>query len=140
MSTLYLESVELASEVRAHLPRLMQKDQDLARRMKRSADEATLHLEESMLATGRLRRFELRAAEAALTELIGCVRAAVSVGQLELAAMDVEARAQALLLRLGGGAIEAHGPVREQKDESKRIVLRAGPLLAASQKKRVQTG
>jgi outer membrane murein-binding lipoprotein Lpp len=101
MNTLYLESVELASEVRTLLPRLTQKDQDLARRMKRSADELTLHLEESMLATGRLRRFELRAAEAAMTELAGCVSAAKGVGYLEPRPLRLEARIAALRERLG---------------------------------------
>lgn len=126
MSTLYLESVELAAQVRTHLPRLMQKDQDLARRMKRSSDEVTLHLEESMLATGRLRRFELRAAEAALTELLGCVRAAVGTGRLELAALSLETRAEALRARLSGGS-----------EDSRRIVLGE---LEASAGKRVQAG
>jgi hypothetical protein len=109
MSTLYLESVELASEVRSLLPRLTQKDQDLARRMKRSADELTLHLEESMLATGRLRRFELRAAEAALVELVGCVRAAKSVGYLEPRPLRLEARIDQLRKRLSATSPERLG-------------------------------
>lgn len=127
MSTLYLESVELASEVRMHLPRLMQKDQDLARRMKRSSDELTLHLEESMLATGRARRFELRAAEAALTELLGCARAAVGAGRLDVSALSLETRAEALRARLHGGSSE----------DSRRIVLSE---LGALPGKRVQAG
>ena len=102
MSTLYLEAVELASEVRTLLPRLMQKDQDLGRRMRRSADELTLHLEESMLAVGRLRRFELRAAEAAIKELSACVRAAKSVGYLEPRPLRLEARIEVLSERLIG--------------------------------------
>jgi hypothetical protein len=102
MSTLYLESVELASEVRTLLPRLTQKDQDLARRMKRSAEELTLHLEESMLTTGRARRYELRAAEAAMLELSGCLRAAESVGYLEARPLRLEAHLSALRARLAG--------------------------------------
>jgi hypothetical protein len=100
MSTLYLESVELASEVRTLLPLLLQKDQDLARRMKRSADELVLHFEEAMLATGRARRFELRAAEAARLELSGCVSAAKSVGFLEPRPLRLETRIEELRRRL----------------------------------------
>jgi hypothetical protein len=115
MRTLYLESLELASEVRLLLPRLTQKDQDLARRMKRSADELTVHIEESMVSTGRLRRFELRAAAAAITELAGCMRAATSVGYLEETARDTADHIAALKLRLS-----------ESSDESRRMVARAG--------------
>src|SRR5688572_24208510 len=102
MRTLYLESSELASELKAVVPRLSQRDLELARRVRRSAEELSAHSEESMLATGRMRRFELRAAQAAAVELIGCLRAANSNGYLQSSELGIEARVEALRARLAG--------------------------------------
>jgi hypothetical protein len=99
--------------------------------MKRSAEELTLHLEESMLTTGRARRHELRAAEAAILELSGCVRAAESVGYLEARPLRLEAHLSALRARLAGG-VEARGSAREQNEPSNQN--------AGSELKRVQAG
>lgn len=115
MSTLYLESVELASEVRAILPRLAQRDPGLARRTRHSAEQLAAHAEESMLATGRTRRFELRAAQAAVVELLGCLQAADSNDYLEPGASALEGRLSALLDRLLGAS-----------DDTRRVPKAAG--------------
>lgn len=117
MRTLYLESSELASELRALLPRLSQRDLELSRRMRRSAEELSTHAEESMLATGRLRRAELRAAEAAAVELLGCLRAANSNGYLAPEELAIEGRVEALRARLTGGA---------HSDDTRRVSLSGG--------------
>ncbi len=125
MRTLYLESSELASELRALLPRLSQRDLELARRMRRSAEELSAHAEESMLATGRMRRFELRGAEAAAVELLGCLRAADSNGYLAPEEFAMEARVDALRARLAGA------------DDTRRIPASSA---VASSVKRAQAG
>lgn len=127
MSTLYLESVELASEVRSFLPRLTQRDPELGRRVRRSVEELTSHAEESMLTTGRSRRFELRAAQAAVVELMGCLQAAESNDYLEPGAAALDVRLSELLERLLAAT-----------DDSRRIPKLAGG--ARSGGKRAQAG
>ena len=127
MRTLYLESSELASELKALLPRLSQRDLELSRRMRRSAEEVSTHAEESMLATGRMRRFELRAAQEAAVELLGCLRAAESNGYLQAGELAIEARVEALRARLAAA------------DDSRRIPVSA-VLAGGSSVKRAQAG
>jgi hypothetical protein len=131
MRTLYLESSELASELKAVLPRLSQRDLELARRVRRSAEELSSHSEESMLTTGRMRRFELRAAQAAAVELIGCLRAANSNGYLEPGELAIEARVEALRARLAGAG-----------DDTRRVraVSASAAVAVGSGVKRAQAG
>lgn len=101
MTTLYMESVAIASDIRALLPPIMRRDQDLARRLKRASDEAPEHLAESMCLTGRAKRVHLAAAQAAVKEVLACVRAAVSVGHLKVHDPALEARIDQLARRIG---------------------------------------
>lgn len=100
MSTLYMASVDLASELRPLVVQLMRSNPDLARRLKRASDEAPERLAESMCLTGRARRHELEAARAALREVEACVRAALGAGHLKEPDRPLEARLQELLRRV----------------------------------------
>lgn len=83
MSTLYVESVSLATEVRLLLSPIEKRDQELARRLKRACDDVPLHVAEGMCATGRARRLEYGAALGSAREALACVQAAQSVGYLK---------------------------------------------------------
>ena len=100
MTTLYMESVALASDVRSLLTPIMRKDQGLGRRLKRAADEVPEHLAEGMSTTGRTRRAEYGAALGSAKEALACVRAAASVGYLSEREREIEARIKQLVDRM----------------------------------------
>jgi cell fate (sporulation/competence/biofilm development) regulator YlbF (YheA/YmcA/DUF963 family) len=100
MSTLYMESLALASELRSLVVQLMRREPELARRLKRASDEAPERLAESMCLTGRARRHELEAARSALREVLACVRAAVGAGHLKERDAALEARLGELVQRI----------------------------------------
>ena len=100
MSTLYKESVAIASDLRPLVTQLMHRNPELGRRLKRASDEAPEHLAESMCLTGRGRRHELEAARAALREVEACVRAALGAGHLKERDRALEARLGELLRRV----------------------------------------
>jgi four helix bundle protein len=82
MTTLYLDSVGLASDVRVLLSPIARRDQDLAKRLRRACDDVTLHVAEGMCETGRGKRLEYGAALSSAREALACLRAAESVGYL----------------------------------------------------------
>lgn len=100
MTTLYMESVAVASDVRLVLPPIMRKDQELGRRLKRACDDVSRHLAESMCSTGRTKRNEYGAALGSAREALACVRAANSVGYLAERDRPVEARIRQLVERM----------------------------------------
>jgi four helix bundle protein len=100
MTTLYMESVALASDVRSLLAPIMRKDQGLGRRLKRAADEVPEHLAEGMSNTGRVRRSEYGAALGSAKEALACVRAAASVGYLSERERLIEGRLEQLMERM----------------------------------------
>ncbi len=100
MTTLYMDSVAVASDVRLVLPPIMRKDQDLGRRLKRACDDVPLRLAESMCSTGRTKRSEYGAALGSAKEALACVRAASSVGYLAERDRPIEARIRQLVERL----------------------------------------
>lgn len=100
MSTVYVESSELAAEVRLLIQSISRRDQDLARRLKRASDEVPVHIAEGMCATGRSKRAEYGAAVASARETLACLRAAEGVGLLAQSSSDLRQRVQALLDRI----------------------------------------
>lgn len=100
MTTLYMESVALASDVRSLLTPIMRKDQSLGRRLKRAADEVPEHLAEGMSTTGRTRRAEYGAALGSAKEVLACVRAAAGVGYLSEREGEIEERIKQLVDRM----------------------------------------
>ena len=100
MTTLYMESVALASDVRSVLPPIMRKDQELGRRLKRACDDVPQHLAESMCHTGRAKRAELVAALGSAKEALACVRAAESMGFLTERDWPIEGRLRQLVERM----------------------------------------
>jgi len=100
MTTLYMDSVALASEVRNLQLLVMRRDQDLGRRLKRAADEIPEHLAEAMCLTGRDRRAELEAARRGLRELLECVHAALGAGHLKEREVELEAHIEGLIARI----------------------------------------
>jgi four helix bundle protein len=100
VSTVYVESVALAADVRDWLSPIAKRDQDLARRLKRAVDGVPLHIAEGMYNTGRSKRQEYRAALGSAREALACVRAAESVGYLKDAPNDLTTRFQHVLDRI----------------------------------------
>ena len=100
MSTLYVDSVALASEVRDYLTPIVRRDPDLARRLKRACDDVPVHVAEGMCSTGRKRRSEYGAALVSAREAIACMRAAESVGYLRDGTGDWPKHAERLLDRI----------------------------------------
>jgi four helix bundle protein len=82
MSTLYLDSIGLASDVRTLLSPIARRDHDLAKRLRRACDEVPEHIAEGMCLTGRPRRAEYEAARVSAREALACLRAAETVGYL----------------------------------------------------------
>jgi hypothetical protein len=99
MTTLYMESVALASRIKT-LAQVMRRDPELSRRLKRGADDVPEHFAEAMCLTGRARRQELEAARRGLRELFACVRAAAGAGHLKEREAELEASIEQLLARL----------------------------------------
>jgi hypothetical protein len=104
VTTLYMESVALASDVQKALPPIMRKDQELGRRLKRACDEVSLHLAESMCHTGRAKRAEYVAALGSAREALACVRAAGGVGCLAERDRAIEGRFRQLVERMQAAA------------------------------------
>jgi four helix bundle protein len=100
MSTLYLDSIGLASDVRALLSPLARRDQDLAKRLRRACDEVPEHIAEGMCVTGRSRRVEYEAARVSAREALACLRAAESVGYLLDDHQGLSSRIQGLVRRI----------------------------------------
>lgn len=87
-TTLYNESVGLASEVRVRISPIARRDQDLAKRLRRACDDIPLHVAEGMCSTGRAKRVEYGAAAGSAREALACLQAAESVGYLRNAEDD----------------------------------------------------
>lgn len=100
MTTLYMESVDLASRIKTLQVQVMRRDAELGRRLKRGADEVPEHLAEAMCLTGRARRQELEAARRGLRELFACVRAAAGAGYLKERDVELESSIAQLLARI----------------------------------------
>lgn len=100
MSTLYVESADLAAEARSLIVPIARRDQDLAKRLKRAFDEVPEHIAEGMCSTGRQKRQEYGAALGSAREALACVRAAQSVGYLRDDPGSITGRMQKLLDRI----------------------------------------
>ena len=100
MTTLYMESVALASRIKTLQAQVMRRDAELGRRLKRGADEVPEHLAEAMCLTGRARRHELESARRGLRELFACVRAAAGAGHLKERDAELESSIEQLLTRM----------------------------------------
>ncbi|HEX6245674.1 MAG TPA: hypothetical protein VFZ61_32340 [Polyangiales bacterium] len=100
MTTLYMESVALASRIKTLQVQVMRRDVELGRRLRRGADELPEHLSEAMCLTGRARRHELEAARRGLRELSACLRAATGAGTLKERDVELESGVEQLLARL----------------------------------------
>jgi four helix bundle protein len=100
MSTVYMESVGLAADVRVLLTPIARRDQDLAKRLRRACDEVPLHLAEGMCSTGRAKRLEYGAAVGSAREVLACLRAAESVGYLREGDAGLSTRVEQLLRRM----------------------------------------
>jgi four helix bundle protein len=100
MTTLYMDSVALAADVRLLMPALTRKDQALARRLKRLCDELPKHISEGMSSTGRARRSAYAAALGSAREALACVRAALSVGYLNDPERELEGKLSQLVSRM----------------------------------------
>jgi four helix bundle protein len=100
MTTLYVESMGVASDVRDLLTPIARRDQDLAKRLRRACDDVPLRIAEGMCSTGRERRLEYGAALGSAREALACVRAAESVGYLKDGDPDLRERIERLLDRI----------------------------------------
>lgn len=100
MSTLYVESVALQTAVRERIQPLLRRDQDLAKRLKRAADDLPDRIAEGMSTTGRARRKEYSAALSSAREALACVKAAESVGYLHDENDELSQRIERLLERI----------------------------------------
>jgi four helix bundle protein len=100
VSTLYVESAELAVEARSLVVPIARRDQELAKRLKRAFDGVPEHIAEGMCSTGRTKRQEYGAALGSAREALACVRAAESVGYLPDDPRSITARVQKLLDRI----------------------------------------
>ncbi|MFT3921405.1 MAG: four helix bundle protein [Myxococcales bacterium] len=100
MSTLYLESVGLASDVRALLSPIARRDQDLAKRLRRACDGVPEHIAEGMCLTGRPRRVEYEAARISAREAMACLRAAEGVGFLSDGGDRLYSRIEGIVRRI----------------------------------------
>lgn len=100
MSTLYLDSVGLASDVRGLLSPIARRDQDLAKRLRRACDEVPEHIAEGMCLTGRPRRAEYEAARVSAREALACLRAAETVGYLRDGDEGLSMRIEGLVRRI----------------------------------------
>jgi four helix bundle protein len=115
MSTLYVESVGLASDVRALLSPIARRDQELAKRLRRACDEVPLHIAEGMCSTGREKRLEYGAAASSAREALACVRAAESVGYLPTGDEGLYERLDRLLSRILDTMSDSHQGVESRR-------------------------
>jgi four helix bundle protein len=106
-STLYIDSVGVTADVRVMLAPIARRDQDLARRLRRACDEVPEHIAEGMCLTGRSRRQEYMAALGSAREALACLRAAESVGYLDVDA-GLALRLERLLTRISSTLDGAH--------------------------------
>ena len=100
MSTLYLDSIGLASDVRALLSPIARRDQELAKRLRRACDGVPEHIAEGMCLTGRSRRQEYEAARVSAREALACLQAAESVGYLRDNHQGLSLRIEGLVRRI----------------------------------------
>ena len=100
VSTLYVESAELAAAARSLINPIARHVQDLSKRLKRAFDDVPEHIAEGMCSTGRMKRQEYGAALGSAREALACVRAAESVGYLPEDPTSITARMQRLLDRI----------------------------------------